>query len=324
MSSKNLLFLLPLVITTACISQNNFDNNDKITEIIDSVILESYFCPQDNCEEIMKKVIESSQNSAYCAFFDLELKGLITVIAKKSKEADVKVVIDKNNYENQIKGPGIKIANSKQYMHNKFCIIDESIVFTGSTNPTKNGVKYNNNNLIVINSKYLAKNYLDEFDELWNGIYTSGEKVKYEKIISENLIIENYFCPEDNCKERVIDTLKQAEENIYFMTFSFTDEEIADEILFKNIDVKGIFENRGSGTDYSQYNRLKDFGIDVKKDKNKKTMHHKVFIIDKKTVITGSMNPTGSGNFRNDENILIIHNKETASRFLKEFNELWR
>ena len=54
------------------------------------------------------------------------------------------------------------------------------------------------------------------------------------------------------------------------MTFSFTDEEIADTILFKNIDIKGIFETVQAGSQYSQYKRMKDFGMDVKKDKNKK------------------------------------------------------
>jgi len=52
-------------------------------------------------------------------------------------------------------------------------------------------------------------------------------------------------------------------------------------------------------------------------------MHHKVFIIDGKTVITGSMNPTGSGNKRNDENMLIIHNEKVVNKFLEEFEDLW-
>ena len=48
-------------------------------------------------------------------------------------------------------------------------------------------------------------------------------------------------------------------------------------------------------------------------------MHHKVCIIDEKIVVTGSFNPTGSGDYRNDENILIIHNEEIAKRFVEEF-----
>ena len=52
-------------------------------------------------------------------------------------------------------------------------------------------------------------------------------------------------------------------------------------------------------------------------------MHNKVFVIDNKTVITGSYNPTKNANERNDENILIIHDKKIAEKFLNEFNNLY-
>jgi phosphatidylserine/phosphatidylglycerophosphate/cardiolipin synthase-like enzyme len=52
-------------------------------------------------------------------------------------------------------------------------------------------------------------------------------------------------------------------------------------------------------------------------------MHHKVFIIDGKTVITGSMNPTAGGNERNDENVLIIEDEGIAGLYLEEFEKVW-
>jgi phosphatidylserine/phosphatidylglycerophosphate/cardiolipin synthase-like enzyme len=51
-------------------------------------------------------------------------------------------------------------------------------------------------------------------------------------------------------------------------------------------------------------------------------MHHKVFIIDNNTIITGSFNPSKAANEKNDENILIINNKDIAKRFLEEFDYL--
>ncbi|MBL7055525.1 hypothetical protein ISS07_01290 [Candidatus Woesearchaeota archaeon] len=318
-----LVFLYAILVTVSACSNLNLDQNSSNKEVYEPITLTTYFCPKHDCDNVLEENVKNAKLSLYCAFYDLNLKNLINEIVTKSKKIDVKVVIDKNNYDEQIKGPGIKVANSKQYMHNKFCIIDNKRIITGSTNPTKNGVNFNNNNLIVADSKYLAENYKEEFDELWNGIYVSGNKVKYKKIISDNVILENYFCPEDDCKGKVIEQIKKAQESVYFMTFSFTDEDIADVILFKNLEIKGIFETTQAGSSYSQYQRLKDFGIDVKKDKNKKAMHHKVFIIDKKVVITGSYNPTGSGNFRNDENILVIHNTDIARAFLNEFDSLW-
>ena len=107
------------------------------------------------------------------------------------------------------------------------------------------------------------------------------------------------------------------------MTFSFTHEDIADAILFRKVKIKGIFDNTQAGSQFSQYKRFKDFGLEVKRDKNPGSMHHKVFIIDNEIVITGSFNPSKGADRRNDENILIIHSKEIADKYLKEFDRIW-
>jgi len=75
-------------------------------------------------------------------------------------------------------------------------------------------------------------------------------------------------------------------------------------------------------TKYSQFERLQFQGIDVVKDKNKQNMHHKVFIIDNRTVITGSFNPSNNGDKGNDENIVIIDDVGIAEKFLEEFNSI--
>ena len=53
-------------------------------------------------------------------------------------------------------------------------------------------------------------------------------------------------------------------------------------------------------------------------------MHHKVIIIDDETVITGSYNFSRNAERSNDENILIIKNKEIAREFNREFRRCWR
>lgn len=285
--------------------------------------IDVYFCPEDSCEQALIDVIDSSKEYIHCAFFDIDIRRLIKLLGDKSKSIDVKLVVDNENY-GEIKGPGVKMDTSSQYSHNKFCVVDDSIVVTGSMNPTDNGAHKNNNNLLVIYSKYLVRNYGDEFDELWAGEFGSGDNVLYPVIYLNGDKIENYFCPEDFCASRIIEAINNAEESVYFMTFSFTHEGIADAMLFNDdIEIKGLFEKRGSGSKYSQYNRLRGFGLDVRLDTNGFTMHHKVFIIDNRTVITGSMNPSSNANRNNDENILIIHDSEIASKYVEEFFRLY-
>ena len=98
-------------------------------------------------------------------------------------------------------------------------------------NPTNNGVNKNNNNVIVIASQNMAYNYELEFNELWNYNFGKGHKTIETIMYLNGKKYENYFCPEDNCKEHVLEELNKADKSIYFMIFSFTDFDIADVLV---------------------------------------------------------------------------------------------
>ena len=155
-----------------------------------------YFCPQDDCEQVLIDVIDSAEEYVNCAFFDIDLKGLINAIGEKSNEVPVKLVVDDENY-GEIIGSNVRKDTSSQFSHNKFCVIDGKAITSGSMNPTDNGAMKNNNNLLVVYSNYLAKNYDDEFKELWGGEFGSGIKVEYPRINLNGHKVENYFCPDN-------------------------------------------------------------------------------------------------------------------------------
>jgi hypothetical protein len=106
------------------------------------------------------------------------------------------------------------------------------------------------------------------------------------------------------------------------MTFSFTDVDIGNLLWnkqYSGLEVKGIFDE-SQISEFSRYEDLKDFSMI---DKNKYKLHHKVFIIDNETVITGSYNPSRNANEFNDENLLIIHDTGVAEKYLREFFSLY-
>lgn len=285
---------------------------------------EIHFCPRDDCGKVFEMRINSANSSVYCAFYDIELKNIINALAKKSKAVDVRLVMDSSNFQSQIKGDGVRMDDDEQLMHNKFCVIDGKIVLTGSFNPTENDNYYNKNNVVVVYSKLLAGNYEDEFDELWNGNFGGGRSVANPVLYINGIKVENYFCPEDDCASHLIGQIKNAKTGVYFMSFSFTNEGIADALIMKGgLDIRGILDSTQSSGKFSQFKRLQEFGLKVRKDADKHKMHHKVFIIDNQTVATGSFNPTLSADTKNDENLLIIHDKKVADEFLKEFDDLW-
>ena len=230
-----------------------------------------------------------------------------------------------NNYFEELNLENVRHDNRKELMHNKFCIFDHSKIFTGSFNPTKNDATRNNNNLVIIESMTLAKNYEEEFNEMWSGIFGRGNNVNEEKLFFNGFLVENYFCPEDSCEEHTLEFLQNAKERIYFMTFSFTSDVLGEEII-KNyhygLDVKGVFDTNQAGSTYSEFHKMAELGMNVRKDETKGFMHHKVFIVDD-SVLFGSYNPTQSGDEDNDENVLIIHNKDVAEEFVEEFKKIY-
>ncbi len=276
----------------------------------------TYFCPRDDCLGIIKTLIKTSEK-ADCAFYNIDSE-----LVKDIKDKNVRLVVDSNS---EINVSFIKKDSSSKLMHNKFCTINETIILTGSFNPTKRAVN-DKNNIILIKSFYLAKNYGDEFEELWRGTFHKGRKTKYQELYLNNSLIKNYFCPEDNCAEKVIEEINNAKASVYFLAYSFTHKEIADSLLEKDKETEGI-EVRGvffSGGKYSQYERLRNRYPGIRLYNGKGLMHNKIFIIDNETVILGSFNPTKNGDLNNDENILIIKNKDIAHLYLKEFNDIYK
>ena len=277
---------------------------------------EVYFCPRDNCEARLVDLINNAENFIHCAFYDLDLNSVIEVINKT--KIDTKLVMDNENFINfsfAKKDPRYGL------MHNKFCIIDDT-VWTGSFNPTERGNNVNNNNVVIFHSKNIAAAFEEEFQELWDGEFRKGLKNSKQFFIN-NKEVEVYFCPEDWCANKVIYALDKANSSIYFMTFSFTHDKIADVLINKkDIEIKGVIE-KFQNNKYSKYDKLKDNSINVIFDSNNANMHHKVFIIDKEIVITGSFNPTMGGDTRNDENLVIIHDKKLAEMYLEEFKYIW-
>ena len=313
--NKWILWLLLLVIC-GCILFVVFQTvSNSIPQEFGTI--EVYFCPGD-CEQQLVQRIIAANKSVHCAFFDLNVDSIITALSEST--TDVKVIVDKDNAEG-LTLPFMQTDTRSAYMHDKFCIFDSKSIFTGSMNPTTSDAGKNNNNILFIDSAYLARNYEDEFNAMWNGKFGKDAKVKYPQMKLNEIIIENFFCPEDKCENHIAEQLESAKSSIYFMQFSFTSDVLGDILLEKSrtIEVKGIFE-KSQNSQYSEYEKLKEISI---LDTSSGLLHHKVFIIDNETVITGSMNPSKNGNENNDENIIIIHDKEIAEMYVEEFEELF-
>jgi phosphatidylserine/phosphatidylglycerophosphate/cardiolipin synthase-like enzyme len=110
------------------------------------------------------------------------------------------------------------------------------------------------------------------------------------------------------------------------MTFSYTADAIADMMVAKvkaGLTVRGVFERQNAGGTGSDFTRLKQGGVDVLEDGNCYILHHKVIVIDERTVITGSYNFTSSAEKDNDENLVIVDDAALAQAYLDEFQRVY-
>jgi len=287
-------------------------------------------------------LIDSAQQSIHIASFEFNLTPVAEALIDAHQrgvevlwvtddehglEADEE---DDHGQFEMLEDAGIEVKDDQRsaLMHNKFWIFDGHTVWTGSTNITKNGSFRNNNNVMIIQSTRVAEIYEREFQEMWAGEFgpRSTSTVVQQFATVNGTPIQVLFAAEDEVMSLLVPMVVAAQNSIRFMAFSFTHNDLGAAVLGKaktGVDTMGIFEKRGSETEYSELPTLYCSGVRVRQDGNKGTFHHKVFIIDEQMVVTGSLNFSDNANESNDENVLIITNADVAAQYLAEFERRW-
>ena len=142
--------------------------------------IEHFFMPNDS-ELAQKSILEAINKSKYSidiAMFMFTNKKIAQALIKKSKNSNentIRVIVDKSFYnsaESKVyrlsKARNIQIflaqglpkkSNKTGLMHTKLLIIDDKIVYVGSTNFTKSAFSVNYEVLLKIRDKTTAKLY---------------------------------------------------------------------------------------------------------------------------------------------------------------------
>jgi phosphatidylserine/phosphatidylglycerophosphate/cardiolipin synthase-like enzyme len=285
--------------------------------------------------------IDAAQSTIHVASFEFNLTPVAeALIAAHRRGVEVRWVTD-DEYGIEVdteegrgqfamlEEAGIQIRDDGRsaLMHNKFWISMGRP--SGLARPmTVNDHFRNNNNVIVIESPELAAIYEREFEELWSGEFgpTSPSTVGQQSLLVARTPVQVYFASEDEAISHLIPLLESAQTSIYFMAFSYTHNGMAEAMLERaaaGVTVQGIFETRGSETEFSALPPLFCAGLPVRLDGNPGTFHHKVIIIDERIVITGSLNFSDNADNSNDENVIILTSKSIASQYLREFERRW-
>ncbi|WP_202709288.1 phospholipase D-like domain-containing protein [Sporosalibacterium faouarense] len=197
---------------------------------------------------------------------------------------NVKLMINDDVVSGNLLSYGEQKKNNSFYapndqMHNKFVVVDDTWVWTGSWNFTitglygseenmKNGILGGNQqHSVEIKSHELATIYETEFNEMWgsNDLIPNAEIANLHSRKSDNTVhklsigeskVEVYFSPGDNALGRMAEIIKnEADHSVYFEIFSWSDQRLLDEVKYKweqsyedskgiltGFDVKGLFD----------------------------------------------------------------------------------
>jgi phosphatidylserine/phosphatidylglycerophosphate/cardiolipin synthase-like enzyme len=306
-------------------------------------IISIYFTAPANDEfrggpdQFLVEALDQARIGIDAALYDLNLWSVRNALIRAHERGvTVRMVMEADSHDRgevqELIEAGIPIVfdQTDSLMHNKFFVIDGNEVWTGSMNMTLNGAYRHLNNLIQVRSTRLSENFSIEFEEMFlDGFFgeISLANTTYPDLTIDGIRIETYFSPDDSPAARIMQLILEAEESIDFLYYSFTSDGIADALLFQatqGVRVRGVIdayqEKAGLG---GEYQRMRDFDLEVYLDVHPEKLHHKVIIIDNNIVITGSYNMTRSAEIRNDENILIIHNETIAGKYLGEFDWIY-
>jgi len=235
---------------------------------------------------------------------------------------------------------GLELALRKpadRIMHNKFVVVDDTWVVSGSMNFSENGVLKNNNNVVMLQSPALAATYVREFEQMYvDRAFGRKKLVVPDKPVVElaEQQLEVRFSPADDMVGTMLDALDTADERVYFMIFSFTHADIRDKLIAlheQGVEVIGVFDESQARGRYSVDEELAAAGVPVYIDGNHHSLgfaggklHHKVMLIDPVTssdpvTVTGSYNWSNSASDYNDENSVLMRGGDLAAPYVEEF-----
>ncbi len=142
---------------------------------------EVYFSLYDNPQkEIIRNInqAEAFINIAMYIFTDKEIA--LPLVKAQERGVKVRLYLDKDQVDYQYsqsrflvqKGIKTRISTNNYIMHNKFAIIDNRILLTGSYNWTFSADNRNDENLMVIDDLEIIEIFQNQFVNLWTNKYS--------------------------------------------------------------------------------------------------------------------------------------------------------
>ncbi|MCJ7425276.1 phospholipase D-like domain-containing protein [Candidatus Bathyarchaeota archaeon] len=159
------------------------------------------------------------------------------------------------------------------------------------------------------------------------GVYVGASAFSRTQVEKTDSTISSVnFSPNGGCENQVVSWINRANSSIHVLTYSFTLDSVRNALIDaynRNISIGIVFEHDNIAGSGSEYQNLKNAGIDVRSDTGSGYMHDKVMIVDGKVVLTGSFNWSSNAENENNENLVVITSDNIAAVYENEFQKIW-
>lgn len=143
---------------------------------IGDIEVQIYFSPDDRPQPQIVAALKAAQSSIHFMAFALTDNDIAGVLTRKHREGTlVRGVVEASqstatgaDYEAlRTAGVDVRLDGNPYNMHHKVFIVDEAVVITGSYNFTRNAAEFNDENVLIIYSPFIAAQYLQEFERVY-------------------------------------------------------------------------------------------------------------------------------------------------------------
>lgn len=131
----------------------------------------------------------------------------------------------------------IIVGNLYNIMHNKFFLVDDRWVVSGTGNITSSGYTRNDNNWAIIDSPQVAADFQAEFDQMFNGRFGNAKQFNDNGNTYQvgDTQVEVYFSPQEDTVGQLTQAIRNATESVQFYIFAFTKDEVGAAIVRKHM-----------------------------------------------------------------------------------------
>ncbi len=182
---------------------------------------EVYFSLSDNPQkEIIKNINQAKAfiNIAMYIFTDREIA--LPLIKARERGVKVRVYLDQDQVDYKYsqsrflvqKGIKIRISTNNYIMHNKFAIIDNRLLLTGSYNWTFSANNRNDENLLIIDDPEIIEIFQNQFVNLWTNKFSLERTRQLYKIARVNIL--TVFPPPAQTKTKTININSASQEEL--------------------------------------------------------------------------------------------------------------